>query len=84
MNRIDDTTMDMLVALAEACEGRMEVNYDGITAITTNGDLEVTVEMADGRRLRPEECDARQLENAVFEWRQQHPGFFQRILGAMM
>lgn len=81
---IDETTMDMLVALAEACEGRMEINYLGIQAVTTNDDLEVTIHMEDGRQLRPEEVDAKQLEDAVFQWRQQHPAFFQRILGAMM
>lgn len=81
---IDETTMDMLVALAEACEGRMEINHVGIHSVTTDDDLNVTIHMEDGRQLRPEEVDAKQLEDAVFHWRQQHPAFFQRILGAMM
>lgn len=81
---IDETTMDMLVALAEACEGRMEINYAEIRAVTTNDDLEVTIHMEDGRQLQAEKVDSKQLEDAVFHWRQQHPAFFQRILGAMM
>lgn len=81
---IDETTMDMLVALAEACEGHMEIKYAGIQSVTTDEDLNVTIHMDDGRQLSPEQVDARQLEDAVFHWRQEHPAFFQRILGAMM
>lgn len=81
---MDETTLDMLVALAEACEGHMEINHAGIHKITTDEDLNVTVHLEDGTQLRPEQVSARQIEDAVFHWRQQHPAFFQRILGAMM
>lgn len=81
---MDETTLDMLVALAEACEGNMTIEYAGISKITTDDELNVTIHTQDGRQLPPEQVDARQLEDAVFHWRQEHPAFFQRILGAMM
>ncbi|MBQ0049216.1 MAG: hypothetical protein KBT12_03110 [Bacteroidales bacterium] len=73
-----------LTALAEACEGCLELHNNGIARVTTDDDLNVTVEMEDGRRLRVDECDQRTIENAIFEWKKQHPVFFQRIIGAMM
>jgi len=73
-----------LDALVQACEGNLELNCHGIVRATAGEDYETWLEMQDGRRISPRQLDKRTLEDAIFEWRQRHPAFFQRIIGAMM
>jgi hypothetical protein len=40
--------------------------------------------MQDGRILDPAQVNVRDLNDAIQHWKEEHPGFFQRILGAMM
>lgn len=79
-----DITESTLIALAEACEGRLQLDCHGIRQVTTDDELSITIEMEDGRRLTADEADEAQLNLAIQHWREQHPAFFQRILGAMM
>lgn len=81
---MQDTTRDTLIALCEASEGSLELNYRGIRRITTDHELLLTVHLMDGRDVRPEDVAEPLLLDAVYEWRSRHPALFQRILGAMM
>lgn len=81
---MDETTLNMLIALVDACEGRLELHTRGIARATSVEDYVVWLEMEDGRRLTPEEVGVRNIEDAIYDWRQQHPAFFQRIIGSMM
>lgn len=81
---MDEITLNMLTALTDACEGHLVLNYAGIESATSDDNLHITVRMQDGRTLQPYEVDVRALSEAIQHWREEHPGFFQRILGAMM
>lgn len=73
-----------LIAMAEACEGTLELHHSGIAFVRTNDELELSVELEDGCILSPNQVDPKVLEDAIFDWRQRHPALFQRMLGAMM
>jgi hypothetical protein len=81
---MDEITLNMLTALTDACEGHLVLNYAGIESSTSDENLNITVKMQDGRVLTPERVDVTALNDAVQHWKEAHPGFFQRILGAMM
>lgn len=81
---MDEITLNMLTALTDACEGHLVLNHAGIESSTSDDQLNITVKMQDGRILTPEQVDAKALADAVQHWREEHPGFFQRILGSMM
>lgn len=81
---MDDITLNTLIALAEAHEGTMPLHINGIKSIRTDDDLEVYIDMEDGRTLRPNEADQRTIDDAIIQWRNDHAAFFQRIIGAMM
>lgn len=81
---MDEIMLNTLIALAEAHEGRVEINHSGIRAFTTDDDLNVTVHLEDGRQLPPEQVDAKMIDDAIYHWRGEHQSFFQQILGAMM
>lgn len=79
-----EMTMYTLTALAEACEGRLELGTNGVRAVITDDDLNVFVEYEDGTRVDASQADEAQVMEAVTRWREQHHAFFQRVLGAMM
>ena len=81
---MDENTLNMLTALTDACEGHQVLNNAGIESSTSDENLNITIKMQDGRVLLPEQVDVRALNDAVQHWKEEHPGFFQRILGAMM
>ncbi len=81
---MDEITLNMLTALTDACEGHLVLNRCGIESATSDEELNITLRMQDGRTLSPEEVDARALADAIQHWREEHPGFFQRIIGSMM
>lgn len=81
---LSEGTLQTLIALAEAFEGRLEIRKNGILAIRTDEDLEVYLDMEDGRTLRPHEMDERQADEAIMQWREQNHTYFQKIIGAMM
>ncbi|MCQ2195964.1 MAG: hypothetical protein MJZ60_00395 [Bacteroidaceae bacterium] len=81
---MDETTLTTLIALAEANEGCMPLNINGIKAVRTDDELNVYLDMEDGRTLRPGEIDQRIVDDAIIQWRQEHAAYFQRIIGAMM
>ena len=81
---MDEITLNMLTALTDACEGHLVLNYAGIESSTSDENLNITIKMQDGRILQPEQVDIKALNDAVQHWKEEHPGFFQRILGAMM
>lgn len=81
---MNETTLNTLIALAEAYEGCMPLGINGIKQVRTNDDLEVFLDMEDGRTLAPHELDQRLLDDAIIQWRETHAAYFQRIIGAMM
>lgn len=81
---MDEITLNTLIALAEAYEGCMPMGINGIKNVRTDDELEVYIDMEDGRTLRPNEIDDRLINDAIIQWRQDHAAFFQRIIGAMM
>lgn len=81
---MDENTLNMLTALTDACEGYLVLNHAGIESVTSDENLNITIRMLDGRTLLPKEVSADALNEAIQHWREEHPGFFQRILGAMM
>ena len=81
---MEETTLNTLIALAEAYEGKMPLGINGIKNICTDDNLNVTLEMEDGRILRPEDIDQRTVDDAIITWKQDHAAYFQRIIGAMM
>lgn len=81
---MDETTLDTLIALAEAYEGCMPLGISGIKNVRTDDNLNVTLEMEDGRTLNPHEVEQRLVDDAIIQWKQDHAAYFQRIIGAMM
>lgn len=81
---MDETTLNIITALTDACEGHLVLNYAGIESTTSDENLEITIRMQDGRVLLPEQADAKAIAEAIQHWREEHPGFFQRIIGSMM
>lgn len=81
---MDETTLTTLIALAEAYEGCMPLGINGIRQIRTNEELEVFLDMEDGRTLHPNDIEQHIVDDAIIQWRQEHASFFQRIIGAMM
>lgn len=81
---MDEITLNMLTALTDACEGHLVLNHAGIESATSDEDLNITVKMQDGRILPTDQVDSRALADAIQHWREQHPGFFQRVIGSMM
>lgn len=81
---MDEITMNILTALTDACEGYLVLNHAGIESATSDENLNITVKMQDGRILDPNQVNVRDLNDAIQHWKEEHPGFFQRIIGAMM
>lgn len=81
---MDEITLNMLTALTDACEGHLILNHSGIESATSDDELNITLKMTDGRVLTPQQVDDKALTDAIQHWREQHPGFFQRIIGSMM
>lgn len=81
---MDETTLNTLIALAEAYEGCLPLGINGIKQVRTDDELEVYIDMEDGRTLSPDQIDQRIVDDAVIQWRQDHAAYFQRIIGAMM
>lgn len=81
---MDEITLNMLTALTDACEGHLVLNHAGIEGATSDENLNITVKMQDGRILSTEQVDGKALADAIQHWREEHPGFFQRIIGSMM
>ncbi|MBO5872365.1 MAG: hypothetical protein IIW93_04195 [Bacteroidaceae bacterium] len=81
---MDEITMNILTALTDACEGHLVLNHAGIESATSDENLNITVKMQDGRILDPNQVNVRDLNDAIQHWKEEHPGFFQRIIGAMM
>lgn len=81
---ITDYTLNTLIALAEAHEGCIPLHLAGISQVRTDEDLNVYIDMEDGRTLLPHEADEAQINEAIMLWRNDHGPYFQKILGAMM
>lgn len=81
---ITESTLQTLIALAEAYEGRIELRRNGVLAVRTNNELEVEIDMEDGRTLRPQEAEERVVNEAILQWREANHTYFQKIIGAMM
>ena len=75
---------DMLTALTLACEGKLVLNRRGIRQVSIDDHLQLSLEMEDGRVLAPEQLEQAVISDVIQTWREEHPQFFQKILGAMM
>ena len=79
-----DQAMQTLYAIVMAMEGEVSMGYDGIAKAYSNDGYNVTLLLEDGREVLPEEADLETLEAAIYQWRDEHMHFFQKILNAMM
>ncbi len=73
-----------LDAIVSAMEGQVELGYHGFKRAYNNDDYQLFLVLDDDRIITPEEANIDQLESAIYQWRDEHMQFFQKILGAMM
>jgi hypothetical protein len=73
-----------LYAIVTAMEGEVSMGYHGITKAYSNDGYNVRLLLQDGREVTPEQADLDALEAAIYQWRDEHMHFFQKILNAMM
>lgn len=83
-NMLSEYTVQTLTCLAEAYEGCIPLHLEGIAQVRTDDELEVFIDLEDGRTLRPSEADEHQVNEAIMKWRDTHGAYFQKIIGSMM
>lgn len=79
-----EQAIQTLNAIVMAMEGEVAMGYHGITKAYSNDGYNVTLLLEDGREVLPEEADLETLEAAIYQWRDEHMHFFQKIINAMM
>lgn len=79
-----EQAMLTLDAIVSAMEGQVELGYHGFKRAYNNDDYQLFLVLDDDRIITPEEANIDQLESAIYQWRDEHMQFFQKILGAMM
>lgn len=79
-----EQAMLTLDAIVSAMEGQVELGYHGFKRAYNNDDYQLFLVLDDDRIITPEEANIDQLEAAIYQWRDEHMQFFQKILGAMM
>lgn len=73
-----------LNAIVTAMEGEMAMGYYGFTKAYSNDGYNVVLLLDDGNIITPEQADLQALEAAIYQWRDEHMQFFQKILSSMM
>ena len=79
-----EQAIQTLNAIVMAMEGDVSMGYHGITRAYSNDGYNVMLLLEDGNEVPPEQVNLESLESAIYQWRDEHMHFFQKILNAMM
>lgn len=79
-----EQAIQTLNAIVMAMEGDVPMGYHGFIKAYSNDGYNVTMLMEDGKEISPEQANLDALESAIYQWRDEHLQFFQKILSAMM
>ena len=79
-----EQAIQTLNAIVMAMEGDVPMGYHGFIKAYSNDGCNVTMLMEDGKEIPPEQANLDALESAIYQWRDEHLQFFQKILSAMM
>ena len=79
-----EQAIQTLNAIVMAMEGDVPMGYHGFIKAYSNDGYHVTMLMEDGKEIPPEQANLDALESAIYQWRDEHMQFFQKILSAMM
>jgi len=79
-----EQAIQTLDAIVSAMEGEVQLGYHGFVKAYNNDDYQLFLVKDDGATVLAEEADLESLEAAIYQWRDEHMQFFQKILGAMM
>ena len=79
-----EQAIQTLNAIVMAMEGDVPMGYHGFIKAYSNDGYNVTMLMEDGKETPPEQANLDALESAIYQWRDEHLQFFQKILSAMM
>ena len=79
-----EQAIQTLNAIVTAMEGEMPMGIHGFIKAYSNDGYNVMLLLEDGNTITPEQADLQKLEAAIYQWRDEHMQFFQKILSAMM
>lgn len=79
-----EQAVQTLDAIVTAMEGEVQLGHHGFAKAFNNDKYELFLVKDDGCIITPQQADLKQLEDAIYQWRDEHMQFFQKILGAMM
>lgn len=79
-----EQAIQTLNAIVMAMEGEVAMGYHGITKAYSKDGYRVMLLLDNGKEVSPEEADLPALESAIYQWRDEHMHFFQKIINAMM
>ena len=79
-----EQAIQTLDAIVTAMEGEVTLGYHGFQRAYNNDSYELFLVQDDGQVVTPSLANLSAVEQAIFQWRDEHMQFFQKILGAMM
>lgn len=79
-----EQAIQTLSAIVTAMEGEMPMGYHGFIKAYSNDGYDMMILLDNGNEISAEQADLQALEAAIYQWRDEHMQFFQKILGAMM
>ena len=79
-----EQAIQTLNAIVMAMEGEVPMGYHGFIKAYSNDGYNVMMLLEDGNEIPPEQANLEALESAIYQWRDEHMQFFQKILCAMM
>ena len=79
-----EQAIQTLNAIVMAMEGEVPMGYHGFIKAYSNDGYNVMMLLEDGNERPPEQANLQELESAIYQWRDEHMQFFQKILCAMM
>ncbi|MCR5534552.1 MAG: hypothetical protein K6F47_05220 [Bacteroidaceae bacterium] len=79
-----EQAIQTLNAIVMAMEGEVPMGYHGFIKAYSNDGYNVMMLLEDGNEIPPEQANLQELESAIYQWRDEHMQFFQKILCAMM
>jgi len=79
-----EQAIQTLNAIVMAMEGDVPMGYHGIIKAYSKNGYDVMLLLDNGNEISPEQAELEALESAIYQWRDEHMQFFQKILSAMM
>ena len=79
-----EQAIQTLNAIVMAMEGEVPMGYHGFIKAYSNDGYNVMMLLEDGNEIPPEQANLQELESGIYQWRDEHMQFFQKILCAMM